>query len=256
MKCTVKTLATLSGVTVRTLQYYDEIGLLKPAFIGANNYRYYQEKELLLLQQILFFKELGLSLQQIKKIVIRDGFRAIDVLHLHVAAVQKRIKHLNELLITINNTIQYIKGKHLIDEKDMFYGFNKPQPLKYEKELEDYFNKKEDDIETQFKKYVAQSEVKRSPKTWDSLKKEFVAICTALADLLEERRAPDDKKVQAVMKKHYAWLSNFWHLDKESYIAHAQFIKKSDANNAYNVYDPGLANFIADAIIVFANREL
>lgn len=55
MAYTIKQLAKLAGITVRTLHYYDEVGLLKPSFIQKNGYRYYEEKELLLLQQILFF---------------------------------------------------------------------------------------------------------------------------------------------------------------------------------------------------------
>ena len=62
MSYTVNKLAKLSGVSVRALHFYDEIGLLKPAFYGENNYRYYEEEQLLLLQQILFFREMGFSL--------------------------------------------------------------------------------------------------------------------------------------------------------------------------------------------------
>lgn len=123
MNYTVKAVAILSGITVRTLQYYDEIGLLKPAFIGENNYRYYQEEELLKLQQILFFKELGLSLQQVKDIVNTKDFNTLEVLRLHTTEVQRRIEHLNRLLTTIDKTIDYLEGKHSLDTKDMFYGF-------------------------------------------------------------------------------------------------------------------------------------
>ena len=68
MAYTVKKLSELSGVTVRTLHFYEEAALLKPAYYGSNGYRYYEEKQLLQLQQILFFKELGFSLKQIQKI--------------------------------------------------------------------------------------------------------------------------------------------------------------------------------------------
>jgi DNA-binding transcriptional MerR regulator len=59
---TVKKLAELSGVSVRTLHYYDEIGLLRPAYCGENKYRYYEKEQLLVLQQILFYRQLGFSL--------------------------------------------------------------------------------------------------------------------------------------------------------------------------------------------------
>lgn len=75
MAYTVKKLSELSGVTVRTLHFYEEEGLLKPSYYGANGYRYYEEKELLQLQQILFFKELGFTIKQIKKVVGKQGNR-------------------------------------------------------------------------------------------------------------------------------------------------------------------------------------
>lgn len=87
MAYTVKELAKISGVSVRTLHWYDEIGLLKPFSKGANNYRYYEEQQLLRLQQILFFKELGCNglitphIKQLKTVVFstpinyRDLFR-------------------------------------------------------------------------------------------------------------------------------------------------------------------------------------
>lgn len=67
MPYTVNKLAKLSGVSVRTLHFYDEVGLLKPAYYVENNYRYYEEEQLLLLQQILFYRELGFQLNDICK---------------------------------------------------------------------------------------------------------------------------------------------------------------------------------------------
>src|SRR3954451_7556771 len=83
MAYTVKMLAKTSGVSVRTLHFYDEIGLLKPAFVGANGYRFYEEAQLLKLQQILFYRELGFELKQIKDVVGRKGFEIVQALHAH-----------------------------------------------------------------------------------------------------------------------------------------------------------------------------
>jgi len=66
MGYTVKKVAAMSGVSVRALHFYDEAGLLKPAYLGANGYRYYEEAQLLTLQQILFYRKLGFELKQIK----------------------------------------------------------------------------------------------------------------------------------------------------------------------------------------------
>ena len=74
MTYTVNQLAKLSGVSVRTLHFYDEIGLLKPAYYGENNYRYYEEEQLLILQQILFFREMGCPLNDIQRILSSNDF--------------------------------------------------------------------------------------------------------------------------------------------------------------------------------------
>jgi DNA-binding transcriptional MerR regulator len=80
MQYTVKKLAQLSGVSIRTLRFYDEIDLLKPAFYGENKYRYYEEEQLLMLQQILFFRELGFSLSDIQRILGGNDFDKIESL--------------------------------------------------------------------------------------------------------------------------------------------------------------------------------
>ena len=87
MKYTVNKLAKISGVSSRTLRFYDEIDLLKPAFYGDNQYRYYEEEQLLMLQQILFFRELGFPLNDIQRIISRGSrrkphiFPIVDQLH-------------------------------------------------------------------------------------------------------------------------------------------------------------------------------
>ncbi len=83
MAYTVKKLAKISEISIRTLRFYDEIGLLKPAYYGDNNYRYYEEEQLLMLQQILFDRELGFPLNDIQMIIISDDFNKIDALISH-----------------------------------------------------------------------------------------------------------------------------------------------------------------------------
>ena len=85
MDYTVKKLAALSGVSVRTLHYYDEAKLLKPAYCGTNGYRFYEEPQLLKLQQILFYRELGFELKRIKRILGSRKFEIVTALRLHRA---------------------------------------------------------------------------------------------------------------------------------------------------------------------------
>src|SRR5215467_2935648 len=111
MVYTVKKLAALSGVSVRTLHFYDEAGLLKPAYVGANGYRFYEEPQLLTLQQILFYRELGFELRQIKQILTRPNFRRAAALKSHRKILQEKLVHTQELIETVDKTLQHLKGK-------------------------------------------------------------------------------------------------------------------------------------------------
>src|SRR5215467_7470772 len=110
MAYTVKKVAAISGVSVRTLHFYDETGLLKPAFYGTNGYRYYQEPQLLTLQQILFYRELGFELKQIQRILGRADFEKIAALESHRKVLEKNLVRTRRLLETIDQTIQHLKG--------------------------------------------------------------------------------------------------------------------------------------------------
>src|SRR5512140_1355313 len=122
---TVKQLSTVAGVTPRTLRHYDAIGLLKPARIGSNGYRYYDESSLLRLQQILFYRELGMPLDDIKKVMGRRDFDVLEALQEHKAALSRKVSRLNRLIQTVDNTIFHLKGKTAMNEKDFFHGFTR-----------------------------------------------------------------------------------------------------------------------------------
>ena len=95
---TVKKLSKIAGITPRTLHYYDEIGLLKPSKIGDNGYRYYGDEWLIQLQQILFYRELDLPLDQIKKIMARPDYEVPGALESHKKELQKRIEKMERLI--------------------------------------------------------------------------------------------------------------------------------------------------------------
>jgi DNA-binding transcriptional MerR regulator len=120
---TVKQVASLSGVSVRTLHFYDESGLLKPAFHGANGYRYYVEPQLLTLQQILFYRELGFELKRIKKILGRRDFEKIDALQSHRKVLQQNLARTGRLIDTIDKTIAHLKGTKPMKSEEIFAGF-------------------------------------------------------------------------------------------------------------------------------------
>ena len=131
MRYTVKQLADLAGVTNRTLHYYDEIGLLHPASYGDNGYRYYGEDAVLRLQQILFFRELDISLDDIKTIVASPDFDLLQALEGHKCALQARVERTKRLIDTVDKTIQDIRGEIKMSKKDFYSGFDEEKQKEY-----------------------------------------------------------------------------------------------------------------------------
>jgi DNA-binding transcriptional MerR regulator/quercetin dioxygenase-like cupin family protein len=124
MAYTVKQLAAWSGVSVRTLHFYDETGLLKPAYVGTNGYRFYEEPQLLTLQQILFYRELGLELKQIKQVLGRAEFERVAALQSHRQVLEEKVTRTRSLLGTIDKTIAHLKGRKKMTTEEMFVGFS------------------------------------------------------------------------------------------------------------------------------------
>ncbi len=123
MSYTVKTLAKLSGISIRTLRFYDTIGLLKPAYYGDNKYRYYEEEQTLMLQQILFYREIGLSLNDIQRIISSDDFNKIDALISHKQILAQSLDRTRKLMKTIDQTIAHLRGKITMRDEELFFGF-------------------------------------------------------------------------------------------------------------------------------------
>jgi len=108
---TVKKLASLAGVSVRTLHYYDELGLLKPRYRQENGYRHYDEDSIIRLQQIMFFRELGFSLDEIRKIISLPDFDVLEALKSQRNLLVKKSERLGVLISTVDKTIKRLKGE-------------------------------------------------------------------------------------------------------------------------------------------------
>src|SRR5215212_10449159 len=124
MAYTVKQVAAMSGVSVRTLHSYEETGLLKPAYHGPNGYRFYEEPQLLTLQQILFYRELGFELKQIERILGGADFEKVAALQSHREVLQKNLARTHTLIETIDKTIEHLKGIRTMKSEETFAGFS------------------------------------------------------------------------------------------------------------------------------------
>ena len=114
----------MSGVSVRTLHFYDETALLKPAYTKANGYRIYEEPQLLMLQQILFYRELGFELKRIKEILGQRKFEKVAALRSHRKVLEKSVKRTSTLIETIDKTINHLKGTKKMKSDELFTGFS------------------------------------------------------------------------------------------------------------------------------------
>jgi DNA-binding transcriptional MerR regulator len=124
MAYTVRQVAAMSGVSVRTLHFYDETALLKPAYTKANGYRYYEEAQLLTLQQILFYRELGFELKRIKGILGQAKFQKVAALRSHRKVLEQDVTRTRTLIETIDKTIEHLKGIKKMKTEELFAGFS------------------------------------------------------------------------------------------------------------------------------------
>src|SRR5262249_29794902 len=120
MAYTVTQVAAMSGVSVRTLHFYDETALLKPAYTKANGYRIYEEPQLLRLQQILFYRQLGFELKQLKRVLGRRDFEKSAALESHRKVLEDKLGQTRTLIETIDKTIKHLKGKKKMNSEEMF----------------------------------------------------------------------------------------------------------------------------------------
>ena len=129
---TVKEVAKLSDVSVRALHHYDEIGLLKPAYVGANGYRYYGRDELLRLQQILFHRELGFPLDEIRQVLSTPNFDRVAALRAHRERLMEEVRRYRRLVRTLDATLAALEGDTDMDDKAMYRGFSPEKQAQHE----------------------------------------------------------------------------------------------------------------------------
>lgn len=252
MAYTVKKLSQLSGVSVRTLHFYDEIGLLKPAYYGENKYRYYREEQLLILQQILFFRELNVPLKDIQFIICSGGFDQVEALTSHRTLLVQDIERLTMLVKTIDKTIAHLRGDIIMKDIEMYEGFDLQKQQEYEKYLADQGIMSQEQINESWKR------VKHwSKDDWNSFYQEGDRLNKALVAAIEAKLAPDSKEVQELIKQHYDMVKNFWTPTQEGYIGLGEmYLTHADFKQYYDNYHINLAEYLVEAMKVFAKQKL
>ena len=250
---TVKQLARLSGVSVRTLHHYDEIGLLKPAFTGENRYRYYGREELLRLQDILFHRELGVPLQAIGKLLDLQGADRVAILRQHRQWLAERIESSRQLLTTIDRTIAELNGDGTMDDKELYQGFNSAKQAEYEDWLvERYGGEMRQRIEASKAKLASLPEADLQARL-----AEGEAASRALADAFKAGAKADDPANDPLLTRHHAWISAMWNraCSPEAYVGLSDlYLENADFRATFEKQREGFAEWLAAAMKAYAAR--
>jgi MerR family transcriptional regulator, thiopeptide resistance regulator len=243
MSYTVKQLAELAGVSVRTLHYYDEIGLLKPNGIRTNGYREYGEPAVLALQQIRFYRELELSLEEIKDIVTCPDFDAAAALEEHRKSLQGRRARLERLIQAVEDTLLHMKGMKNMSDKQLFQAFSEEEEKKYSEEAERIY-----DPEI----------VRASQKKWKAYTKEdkqriaeegnaaYAAIVSAIPF------GPESPQAQAGVDLWRKHMDYFWTPNPEQLVGLTELYTSDPRFKAnFDKIDARLAEFMQEAVKVY-----
>ncbi|WP_047985982.1 MerR family transcriptional regulator [Ornithinibacillus californiensis] len=253
MEYTVNKLARISGVSGRTLRYYDQIGLLKPARINSSGYRIYGQKEVDLLQQILFYRELEVSLEDIMELIHQPGFNQKEALENHYEQLKQKRARLDTIMATVEKTIASIEGGVSMEDNEKFEGFK-------EKLIEDNEKKYGKEIREKY----GEETINESNAKLRGMSQEDYDAMTLLGDeimmLLEkayETGDPGSEESQKLAAKHKEWLMYSWpNYSKEAHAGLAEMYVADERFTAY--YDKvvkGGTKFLRDAIIIYLGME-
>jgi DNA-binding transcriptional MerR regulator len=244
---TVKQLSKLAGITPRTLHHYDEIGLLKPSRVGENGYRYYGEESVMRLQQILFYRELGFPLEDIKKIMGHRDFDVVGALYSHMEALQNQVTRLSRLIHTVDNTINHLKGNIIMSEKGLFEGFSEEEQEKYAAEAEQLYDP--ETVRESNRKWKAYSPAKK-----DSILIEGNAIYTdMIAAMPKGAASPEAQAIVGRWRKH---MDYFWTPNLDQLLALANGYNDDPRFKAnFDKMHPQLAEFMREAVKVYVANQ-
>ncbi len=238
----VKEVADLVGISVRTLHYYDEIGLLKPEDTTEAGYRVYSESNLEDLQQILFFKELGFPLKKIKAMIDSPTFERQEALELQHKMLLEKKSRLEKMIGTIEKTIQHSKGEINMSNQEKFAGFDFSHNP-YEQEARERWGDQ------------AVDEANEKAKTMSAFDQEkFNEIYRHLATL--RHLSPDSEEAQAGIHEWYLFLNKMGDYSLaafkglgEMYVEDERFTKNIDQ------FGEGLSVFMRDTMAVYAETR-
>jgi DNA-binding transcriptional MerR regulator len=253
MEYTVQGLSRLSGISKRAIRYYDEIGILKPARINSSGYRIYGKDEVDRLQQILFYRELGVSLESIKNIMLSTGFDTVKALKEHHEKLLEKRRKLDLIISNVEKTIAFREGRIKMTDSEKFEGFKEKliedNEKKYGREIREKYG--DDTVERSNKKFKGMTE--KQYREAEKLESDMLSTLEAAI----ETEDPAGELAQKAADMHKRWLCYFWDsYSKEAHAGVAQMYVEDRRFTAY--YDkkrPGMAKFLRDAILFYTGMN-
>jgi DNA-binding transcriptional MerR regulator len=251
MEYTVNKLAKLAGVSTRTLRYYDQLGLLSPARASENGYRIYGQKEVDHLRHILFYRELGVPLKNIKKVLLGEDFDSASALQAHLATLRTKRGQLDTLIGNVEKSILAMKGEITMTDKEKFEGF-------VEKLIEDNESQYGEEVRTKYGDAAMDASNAKlrgvTPEQYAEIERLSEEVNSALAAAYAQGD-PASELARQACELHKRWLCYFWDgYSKEAHMGVAQMYVDDPRFTAY--YDkiaPGCAVFLRDAVLNFCS---
>lgn len=248
MSYSVQALAKLANTSVRTLHYYDEIGLLSPSRTLKNGYRQYDEPELLRLQQILFFRELDFALSDIKRILNSPYFDMAAALQDHRKLIELKKKRLNKLLHTIDETVKKLNHKNTMPDEELYDSFKDEEMKEYAEEAKQKWGNTDAYKQSQAK--VSKMTKAEMQKLKDDGKKHMQNLAKAMDLPIES------PEVQALIKKSHADVNFFYDCSYEMFRNLGKMYQDDPRFTAYyEKFRPGLAAFVQKAIEYYCDQH-
>lgn len=282
----VQEVATIAGVSVRTLHHYDSIGLLKPSNIGSNRYRYYNDDDLKLLQHILFFKELGFSLKKIQELVA-EGFDATYALTQHAELLRQKKQRIEKLIENAERTQLEYAGVQEQSNEERFSAFSiKKTDDSVKLYLDSPASETVAEIETADEEMDSQDEIledinftepepavaqqetvtdveetavatatekpEKEEEDLEEINREGDRIYNAVSNLMH--LPPEAPEVQVEMQAYYNLLDRFYNCSPKMFRGLAD-LYANDSRFARNIdrHGTGLSKYLREAMYIFAD---
>ncbi|MFG2846453.1 MerR family transcriptional regulator [Kitasatospora sp. NPDC048296] len=244
--------ARMSGVTARTLRHYDEIGLLSPAWIGSNGHRYYEERQLLQLQQVLVLRALGVGLSEIARI-LGDQVDELEALRGHHRRLVTERDRLDILATTVSRTIADLERSR--KDGTPMTSINRPENL--------FEGIQPADVDVSLRDFPEHAEAARrataamTPAEVETGQRERTARMVRLAELMAGGHPADAEPTQHMIDEEYQLLSGLRAVPVEEYLAIARSCTENEMwSTAYETIAPGLAAYQRAAMEAYAAARL